>query len=198
MVGAVLISGLSEYENPWGFAGFDEDSTARAKALGISSAWNSEGDLYMRRLFIKSVVEQPGAYLMTILKRLPIVMATPYGFGLQNPLKTRTFSEARLAGEDRYQSLIRRPGYVLAAYWDYFLMAGIVLLYFLATLFMAMKAPQWRSILLLVASPHLYSIATHMLTHMEPRFLLPSMFCLFLGPAYLIARLWRQPMPNTI
>lgn len=188
MVGAVLITGLGEFQNPWGFGAFDEDRTAEAKAQGISSAWQCEGDLYLRRAFLNSVLERPTGYLATVLKRLPIVLATPFTFGFQNPWKTQTFSQAREAGDDRYQVLLRRPGYLFAAYWDYIAMSSLTLFCFIAILFTAIKERSQAGLIFLLISPHLYSIGTHMLTHMEPRFLLSSMFCWLIGPAYVLSR----------
>jgi hypothetical protein len=192
MVGAVLITGLGEFNNPWGFGALDEDRIAQAQAQGISDAWNCEGDLYLRELFFNSVTERPDAYLMTLIKRVPFVLATPYGFGLQNPWKTQTFSTARETGDDRYQVLRSRPLYVLAGYWDYLAMSGLTLLCVLATVVMTVKERLNRGLILLLISPHLYSIGTHLLTHMEPRFLLPTMFCLLLGPAYVLVGVSRN------
>jgi 4-amino-4-deoxy-L-arabinose transferase-like glycosyltransferase len=188
-VGGTLITGLGEFDNPWGFGGTDEDRMRQATAQGISSPWDCEGDLYFQGLFFKSIQEHPGAYLMSIVKRLPLVLATPYGFGFQNPWKTQTFTEARESGADRYQVLLRQPWYVLAAYWDYLAMSGFALLCFMATLVMTVKERDKAGIILLLISPYLYSVGTHILTHMEPRFLLPSMFCLMPGLAYVLSGL---------
>jgi hypothetical protein len=39
---------------------------------------------------------------------------------------------------------------------------------------------------LFLFSPHLYAMGSHLLTHFEPRFLLPSLGWLLFGLAYLI------------
>ena len=54
---------------------------------------------------------------------------------------------------------------------------------FLCTVSMPVR--EWRRfpLMFLLLTPPLYSIGSHMLTHMEERFLLPSTFCLLLGAA---------------
>jgi hypothetical protein len=54
-------------------------------------------------------------------------------------------------------------------------------------------AKEWSraGMILLLVSPHLYSIITHALTHYEERFLLPSLFCWILALGYVLARDWR-------
>jgi hypothetical protein len=188
-VGGTLITGLGEFHNPWGFRALDEERAREAMAQGISSPWSCEGDIYFRDLFFKSVQEQPAAYVIAVVKRLPLVLATPYDLFFQNPWKISTFSEARKSGEDHYQVLIRRPWYVLAAYWDHLAMGVFTLGCFLATLLMAWKERWQLALIFLLITPHLYSIGAHILTHLEPRFLLPSMFCWLIGPGYVLSRI---------
>ncbi len=191
-VGATLIVGLGEYDNPWGFGGSDVDRAREVKAQGIAHPWSSEGDVYFRGLFWKSVKQKPLAYVMTIVRRVPLVLATPFTFGYENPWKTQHFSEAREAGDDRYQVVKRRPLYVLAAYWDRLAMGGLVLTSILASAFMLIKERRSFGLLLLLFSPHLYSIASHIVTHLEPRFLMPSIFSALIGLAYVLSRGWRD------
>ena len=146
----------------------------------------------LRKLFWKSVKERPFAYVMTMVRRLPLALATPFTFGYQNPWKTQYFSEAREAGQDRYQVVRQRPLYVLAAYWDRLAMGGLTFVSLLSALFMLIKERRSFGLLLLLFSPHLYSIASHIVTHLEPRFLLPSMFSVLIGLAYVISRGWRD------
>jgi 4-amino-4-deoxy-L-arabinose transferase-like glycosyltransferase len=187
MVGGVLITGLGEFNNPWGFGGLDEDRYADAKAQGISNPWSCEGDQHFRNVFVTSVSQDPAAYAMTVLRRVPFVIATPYQFGFQNPWKTTRFLEARTAGEDMYDVLRRRPWYVAAAYWDYLAMAIFSAVCFLATLLMIFKERDQLGLILLIISPHLYAVGSHLLTHFEPRFVLPSMFGLIVGLSYVLS-----------
>ena len=50
---------------------------------------------------------------------------------------------------------------------------------------------RWPLILLLMG-PHLYGILSHLPTHTEARFLLPSIFCWLTAFAYVITRPWRK------
>jgi 4-amino-4-deoxy-L-arabinose transferase-like glycosyltransferase len=186
-VGGTLITGLGEFHNPWGFGGSDEDRHMQAIARGISSPWSCEGDRYFQTLFFESVRQRPDAYMIAVVRRLPLVLATPYGFGFQNPWKTTRFLETRKGGEDPYQVLMRRPWYVLAAYWDYLATGAFTFVCLLSTAVMILKERSKAGLILLIISPHLYSIASHILTHLEPRFLLPSMFSWLVGLGYVLS-----------
>jgi 4-amino-4-deoxy-L-arabinose transferase-like glycosyltransferase len=186
-VGAVLITGLGEFRNPWGFGGLDEDRHVQALAQGISSPFSCESDSYFRGLFLESIRQQPEAYLTQLVRRLPLVLATPYTFGFQNPLKTTKFSEALKAGEDPYQVVLRRPWYVFMAYWEYLLIAGFTIACLISTAVVALRDRSKSGLILLIVSPHLYALGSHILTHFEPRFVIPSMFGLLVGLAYVLS-----------
>jgi 4-amino-4-deoxy-L-arabinose transferase-like glycosyltransferase len=189
-VGGVLVTGLGQFGNPWGFGGSDADRERQAMAQGISTPWGCEGDRYFQALFFESVRERPGAYMMTVVRRFPLALATPYGFGFQNPWKTNRFLEARKSGEDQYQVVMRRPGYVLAAYSDHLAIGVFTFACLLSTLLMILKERSKTGLILLITSPHLYSIGSHMMTYLEPRYLLPSMFCWLVGLAYVLSKGW--------
>lgn len=193
-VGATLITGLGEYANPWGYGATDEDRHRQAADEGLGSAWSPEADTYFRELFFRSVGENPGGYVMTVLKRLPMAVATPFGFGYENPLKETTFSELREDGADRYRAVLQRPLELLGAHWDRLLMAGASLASLLGVFVMLFREHQRERVglVLLLISPHVYAIATHMLTHLEPRFLGPTFFCWLLGLGYVAAGGWRS------
>jgi hypothetical protein len=183
-VGPTLITGLGEFHNPWGFGGADEDRDKQAREAGLDSPWSAEADLYFRHLFWKSATDNPGAYLTAVARRLPLALATPLAWGYANPMKTSSFSQLRQGGADRYETMRRHPQYVLAAYWDALLVAGIMLACTLSVVAMTiLERARWGLILLLM-SPHLYGIGSHALTHLEPRFLLPSLFCWLMALAY--------------
>jgi 4-amino-4-deoxy-L-arabinose transferase-like glycosyltransferase len=191
-VGATLVTGLGEFENPWGLGGSDQDRGDEARAIGQSDPFLPAADLHFRRVFWDKVRERPDGYLLTIIRRLPLALATPYTFGLDNPWKTQTFTEARRAGFDRYQAVQARPLYVLKAYWDRILMAFVTLACTLSTIWMLVLERRRTTAILLLLGPHLYSIGTHLLTHLEPRYLLPSMSFWLIGLAYVLARGWRD------
>jgi 4-amino-4-deoxy-L-arabinose transferase-like glycosyltransferase len=189
-VGATLISGLGEFRNPWGFGYTDGDRAREAAAQGFASPWTPEADLYFRRLFREAVAEHPGAYGMAVLRRIPLAIAAPQSFGFDNPSKTHTFSEERQrSGADRLDVIRERPLYVLAAYWDVILVAGLNALGALACASILVRERR-RGLVLLLVSPHLYGIGAHLLTHLEPRFILPSAFVLTIGVGWMVASRW--------
>jgi 4-amino-4-deoxy-L-arabinose transferase-like glycosyltransferase len=191
-LGGVLINGLGSFHNPWGFGYTDEDRTQEAAAQGIPSSWTPEADLYFRSLFWQSIKAQPRAYALSILRRLPLVLAPPYDCGYANPWKTQSFTEHRKVDMDRYEVLGTRPLYVLAAYWDRLLMGAVSLLSLAGV--MALFIGEWRraGLVLLLLCPHVYSIVAHLPVFVTPRFILPSMFCWLIGLAYLLSRGWRH------
>ena len=191
--GATLITGLGEFSNPWGIGSTDEHRQEEALSNGFRSAWVPEADAHFRRVWWGAVRDAPGAFLLTMVKRLPLGLAPPLSFGYKNPAKTQTFTELRGAGEDRYQALVDKPSYIVAAYWDVLAMAAFSGLALLASIWwMASDRRRWRLILLLL-SIHFYSVGVHLLIHIEPRFLLPSMFVLLFGLAWVLTK----PRPRT-
>lgn len=194
--GATLVTGLGEFRNPWGIGATDTDRHEEARANGFVSAWIPEADQYFRQVWWQAVSSQPTAYLRLMIKRLPIALAPPFEFGFDNPLRTRTFTDSRKAGQDRYQAVLSDPKYLLAAYWDNLLMAALSGVALLASLWWLVLDNQRWAMILLVLSPHLYSIATHVIIHVEPRFLLPSMFGLLIGLAFVVVRFALPMVPS--
>jgi 4-amino-4-deoxy-L-arabinose transferase-like glycosyltransferase len=187
-VGATLITGLGEFHNVWGFGYTDEDRAREAAARGIDSPWSPEADAYFRKVFRNAVSEHPGAYAATVARRIPLALAAPQSFGLANPAKTETFTAARSAGKDRFDVVRERPWHVIAGYWDVLFVAGLNLLGAASCAWM-LAGERDRGLVLLLLCPHLYGIGTHLLTHMEPRFILPSAFVLTAGIGWAVARL---------
>ncbi len=178
---------------PGGIGGLDEDRAREASTQGLATPWGSDADSYFRNMFWQNVRQKPAAYVLTVVKRLPLALATPYGFGYANPYKMRSFTQAlQEAGEDRYQVIKTRPLYVLMAYWDYLAMGGFTLCCVVCVVVFFIEERNRPGLVLLFVCPHLYSIISHLLTHLEPRYLLPSVFCWLIGFAYVLARGWRD------
>jgi 4-amino-4-deoxy-L-arabinose transferase-like glycosyltransferase len=186
--GGTMINGLGAFRNPWGFGPLDEDRHQEAAAVGIDNAWSPEGDEYFRKVFLRSIREHPGGFVMSVIYRLPAAFATPYDFGFENPWRTRAFTELRREGQDRYSFFRENPGYVLLAYGDN-LLSGLLSLFCLGcTLLMVRAERRHLGLVLVLLSPHLYSIAVHVTaSHMQPYYLLPSMFCWLISVGYVLA-----------
>lgn len=187
-VGPVLITGLGEYRNPWNFGHTDQDREREARAAGFSKPWSPEADVYFREMFRKAISEHPAGYAMAVAKRIPLAVATPLTWGFANPCRTVGLGQLQIEGADRYEVLRTRTGYVLAAYWDVLMTGGISALGLVCAAIMFWTERRRWALVILVLLPHLYAISTHLLTHMEPRFLLPSFYCWLIAFAYIIAR----------
>ena len=199
-VGPVLVTGLGEFRNPWGFGPSDQDREREALAAGFGGPWSPEADEHFRRVFIEAVRQYPGGYAMAIARRIPLAVAPPLTWGFRNPWRTVGLAELQRSGMDRYQILLARGGYVVSGYWDQLLTAGAGLLCMACAVIPMLKERGRRPLILLVLLPHTYTVGTHLLTHMEPRFLLPSYYCLILAAAYVAAnrpwRLWLSATPT--
>ncbi|HXH27900.1 MAG TPA: glycosyltransferase family 39 protein, partial [Candidatus Polarisedimenticolia bacterium] len=187
-VGGTLINSLGEAPNPWGYGPFDEDRHKEAQALGWVDAWSPEADAHFRALFRKNVIEQPRAYAVLLARRLPMALGTPYSFGYENPYKTQTFGQAQTRGQTYIDVLSEKPWYVLAAYWDLVLMAFLSLCGTGCAAIMIWLERRRMDVLLLALGPHLYSLGTHFLTFLWPRYILPSVFCWLIAMAYVAVR----------
>lgn len=185
-VGATLITGLGENHNAWGFGGLDGDRGREAREQGFISPWCSEADLYFRKVYWDAITSKPLGFVMAILKRLPMGIVSPQLTGFDNPYKTSTFSQAMDQGKDRYQTIVNDPLYFIRAHWEMLVIGLFNVTCFLSSLYMVFRDRKRIGIMLLLLSPYLYGFSTHILTHMEPRFLLPCMFSLFMGFAYVI------------
>ena len=187
-VGATLITGLGEFTNPWGFVYSDEARYKEAVSEGYINAWSPDADLYFRKLFIKCVYQNPTEFLRIIILRLPMAILTPYDWGYNNPYVKESFVEASQSGKDRYQILKSETCYFLRAYWDRLLMAGLSFLSLIGTFILVIQERSRFGLVLLVLSPHIYSISSHLITHLESRYIIPSVFCWLIGLAYLLDR----------
>jgi len=186
--GATLVTGLGEFKNPWGLGGADADRGTEAAAQGFGSPWSAGADAYFRGFFWRSVKEHPLGYVKTIVKRIPFALAPPLDFGLQNPFKTKSFNDLRgQEGEDRYAVVKSQFGHTLLSYADVLAMSGVCLFALVADLFMFWRERRRWGLCFFLFSPHLYALGTHLLTHFEPRFLLPSIGFLLIGYGYLVS-----------
>lgn len=188
-VGPTLITGLAEYANPWGFKPADTDRQTQSLAHGIENWTSPEADTYFRQLFWQSIKESPRGYMMSVLKRIPLAVAPPLDSGFDNPLRQNSFVQVRQTqGLDRYAAIKAAPGRFFLAYADLLVIAGILLLALLAWVYLFWQEPARRSGLFFLFCPHLYAVSVHLLTHLEPRFLLPSIGFLLISLGYLWAR----------
>ncbi|GAC1621868.1 MAG: hypothetical protein NVS4B5_13960 [Vulcanimicrobiaceae bacterium] len=180
-VGSTLLEGLGEFSNPWGVGYSDEWLAREAKARGFKSAWTMEADRYFYDVFVRDIRQHPTAYAATIVKRIPLTLAPAHLFGFVNPRKTMTFTAQRRFGIDRYEAILRNPLYILAAYWDALLFAGISLIFLLCSLHTLATRRERTALTALLMAPHVYGIATHLLSDAEPRYILPSTFSIMIG-----------------
>lgn len=192
-VGGTMVTGLGEFNNPWGFGRTDLDREQQAKDQGFGSAWSPEADVYFRNLFWESVKNHPLSYAQAVIKRIPFVVSPPNVFGYKSPYRKKLYITTEMKkGLSFPQIILADPKYIIAAYWDLLFMGLLGFLIFLCSAYMVVR--EWRSfpLIFLLLSPHLYSIGTHMLTHIEARFLLPSTFCFLIGAAYVAGRGWKR------
>ena len=195
-MGGVLINGLGSFDNPWGF-GYDD--TARwneALAAGLPGPFTPEGDEHFRAIFWESLASNPGAYVESVLRRLPIAIATPYEVGYQRPDSGTTFAQLRAEGIDRYEALMTRPMLVLGVYGIPISMAVLSGLSLACCVFMLIKERQRFGLICLLFSLHAYNLASHTLLQIHPRYLVTTVFCWLIGLAYVIVLLaWRGEDP---
>jgi 4-amino-4-deoxy-L-arabinose transferase-like glycosyltransferase len=191
-VGWTLIGGLAEYHNPWGFVGTDEWIGEQAYKQGFYAPECPEADTYFRSLFWESVRDKPWGYVAAVMKRLPMAILAPQETGFKNPYKVSRFKDAMQQGKDRYDVILSKPFYIIKAYWEYLLMAAISVSSLVCSLVMLIVERRRFGLVFLFLSPHLYAIGVHVLTHYEPRYVLPSMFSFLIGLSYVLCRAWRD------
>jgi 4-amino-4-deoxy-L-arabinose transferase-like glycosyltransferase len=197
-VGPTLITGLGTYNNPWGFGGLDADRIAQASAQGIENAWSSEADLYFRKLFINSIKTNPAGFLKAVALRLPTALAAPYSWGFENPQRLQIKAADKKSKyhidsvlKSRIKLLISKPLQIFSVYWDRLIIIAFSLCCLVAVGILLIKERQRFGLMIFIMIPNIYDILSHMSTHMEARYILPTMYCWIIGLAYLINRGWR-------
>ena len=194
-VGWTLVNGLGQYDNPWGIVGTDGARGCDAKRQGFSSPASSEADLYFRKVFWNSVKSSPQGYVMSVVKRAPKTINTP-PFGYANPYEKARFSNAMKQGQDGGDGIIANLSYVLTANWDWILRGAVGLAGLLCSIYMLIRERRRFGLVFLLLSPHLYSSGTHVLTHAESRYLVPSVFSFLIGLAYVLCKGWKDVVPE--
>ena len=190
-VGPTLVTGLAEFSNPWEYQYGDYSRVKQARAVGISYTWGSDADLYFRKLFLSSIKERPLGYVVAVLKRIPLALATPFWYGYENPYK-EAFCIARFqAGTSRERFYMLHWKEAILANWQFIPTALFTLACSASVVVMFIKEWPRAGLILLLLSPHIYSMIAHVLTHFEERFILPSMFCWILALGYVLAKDWR-------
>jgi len=186
--GGALIVGLGQFSNPWGFEVSDQQLHELAQGQGYAHAWGPEADIYCRELFFQSVKQHPGAWLRTIARRAPMALATPYYWGYDNPSRKKTFLLSHDQGKDRYGVFLNKPLSILAKFWDRFIMSGLSLWCFICVVLMWAKERHRWGLILLLLSPHIYVLITHILIYFASKHVVGSMFCWLIGLAYILVR----------
>jgi hypothetical protein len=188
-----LVNGLGAYPNPWGIICDDKYRGIEAKEQGFSHPGSSEADLYFRKVFQKDVINHPGAYVMTVVRRFATGAASAKGFGFQNPYRSNNNKDEKSPFSVLKQGLIS----FLQTYWDAMLIVALGFVLLLCTIVMCLCERRRFGLIFLLLTPHLYSLAAHAIVHYEPRYILPSMFCFILGVAYVLGRGWLDRLSDS-
>jgi 4-amino-4-deoxy-L-arabinose transferase-like glycosyltransferase len=154
-VGWTLIVGLGAYHNPWGIVGLDEWIAEEAYKQGFYAPESPEADAYFRNLFWDSICSKPWGYVMAVVKRLPMAILAPQETGFKNPYKVSRFKDAIQEGKDSYEVVLSKPFYIIKAYWEYLLMAGISVTSLVCSLVMLIVERRRFGLVFLLLSPHL-------------------------------------------
>jgi 4-amino-4-deoxy-L-arabinose transferase-like glycosyltransferase len=194
-VGSTMVSGLGEFSNPWGIREMDSERIEQAHAAGIANPWSNEGDLFFRQVFWNSVSQHPGAYLKLVAERLACALATPFEWGYENPRKTALYQARMQSHLPREEFYALHWKEAILANWQIILPMLFTLACSVSVMVMFLKERRHAGLILLLMSPHLYSIASHVLTAFQDRFLVPSMFCWIFALSYVLAQGWREDMP---
>ena len=184
--GGVLINGLGSFENPWGFGYDDAALWQLAASEGIDGPFTPDGDAHFRALFLESIRSEPLAYAESVARRLPLAIATPYELGYRARDTGKTFAMLRAEGLDRYEALRQQPLAIAKAYAVPLSMAGLTFVCLLSCIAMLVCERRVLPVLALLLSLHVYSIASHSLVNLHPRYLVPTSFCWLIGLACVV------------
>lgn len=180
-LGINLVNGLGEFPNPWGIGGSDADRMEDARNAGLPYAFHPSADSLFKRMFAERVKEHPLAYVRIVALRLATVaVATPFDWGLKIE-GDRGLTSIRAEGE-----LLRNVSYIVQRYWPHLISASFMFLCLVSTIYMTVKERESIPLAIVFVLVPLYFVMSHAVIHMEPRYLIPSSFGLFIGMAYVI------------
>ncbi len=185
-MGGVLMNGLGSFENPWGFGYGDVVRWEEALEAGLDGPFTPDGDAYFRNVFMEAVTDQPMGYVASVMRRMPLALATPYEVGYHGSNAGKVFAKLRAEGMDRYQAMFERPDLILGVYGIPIAMGALTGICLLSCLFMMYKERKQLPLLLVLLCVHAYSIGSHTLVQLHPRYLITTMFCWLIGLAYVI------------
>lgn len=173
VTGQTIFKGIGQYDNPWGIRHHDPYSQRIAREQGFESDLIPEANEYFKQRVKEHFKENPGYFFKAALRRLPWILATPFGTGYINPYKTKGMFSYYREKEGLWpgQVLLRYPGYVIRAYWERVLTMVISAagsLSMLLLIFLGWK--QRRDVAVFLALP-LYLILLHTSTLFCARYL---------------------------
>lgn len=154
--GMTVWKGIGQYENPWGIRHHDPYSQRIAREQGFECDLTPDANTWFIQQVKRHVRERPGYFVKAAFKRLPWILAPPFGTGYVNPYRTKgMFSDFREEeGLSPRQVLTKYPGYVVRAFWERILtmlISGIGSLSMVLLVFL--KWPQRRDVVMLLAVP---------------------------------------------
>jgi hypothetical protein len=74
----------------------------------------------------------------------------------------------------------------VSAYWDALIFAVLSFTFLVCSIYMLFAERRRFAVVALLMAPHLYGLLTHLISDPEPRYLLPSTFCLMIGFGYCV------------
>ena len=130
----------------------------------------------------------PGAWVSSIVRRIPLALASPYYWGYDHSERKRTFMPSYQGGKDRYETAMSQPIDFVRKFWDRLIMSALTLCCTICVAVMWIKERARRGLILLLISLHLYIIITHVIMYWASKYAVPSMFCWLMGLGYVLVR----------
>jgi len=139
--GIVAWLGIAERENKWGAVLEDAHAHRIAIEQGFDSGNDPRADKWFQKKVKQAFVEDPLYFAISALYRLPEVLATPFHWGYNNPNRTKGFRRHFRLKEnlDFFETIFQNKKYILKAFWDRWITAGISLLATFSMIFMGVK-----------------------------------------------------------
>lgn len=195
--GAALWESAGQFPNPWGMKLDDAAARELAQAQGFESEATPEADEWFLEMMMRYMREDPAFFVVGAIRRTPFMLAPAYPTGYRNPNRTHGMYSHYLneEGLSPFEVLVRKPGYVVAAFWERLLVMVVGGLGTVSLVWVAWRNRSRRpgAVALMLAVP-LYYYAVHAPTHVNPRYLAPlipfQMMALALAGADVLAW-WR-------
>jgi hypothetical protein len=179
--GMSLYQSIGQFPNPYGVIFEDAAMADSARAAGFRGVEDPAANRYFARRFMTIARQNPGLLIGHMMRRVPLGIAPLYRWGYVNAAYPghNFYEYTTFEHLSAYQSMLRHPRELLAAYWDR-LIFGLIGLGLFVGGAAILVADRRRHVAFLLLLPYPYLVLSHLPLMLGARLLVPGVFGQFI------------------